>query len=105
MHPEVLLKFAVRNFDSIVSKICMCLENGPGTGDFEYVPYWIDSVCIISNASFDEITLFYPIVTKFSTCAAHNLGRCGFKNGANRMHSLHAIIALSLNTPKFFCLE
>ncbi len=46
----------VCNFDSIISKVCMCLENGPMTGDSEYGPYWIDSVCVISNASFDEIT-------------------------------------------------
>ncbi len=75
----------VHNFDSIVYKICMCLENGVRTDDFEYGPYWIDSVCVISNARFDEITLFHPIVTKFSTCTAHNLGRCGFENGTDRM--------------------
>ncbi len=73
----------------------MCLENGPRAGDSEYGPYWIDSVCFICNASSDEITLFYPIVTKFNTCAAHNRRRRGFENGAYRMHSLHAPIALS----------
>ncbi len=46
----------VCNFDSTVSKICMCLENGLRTGDSEYGPYWIDSVYFISDASSDEIT-------------------------------------------------
>ncbi len=46
----------VRNFDSILSKICMCLENGVETSDFKCGPYLIDSVCVISDASFDEIT-------------------------------------------------
>ncbi len=85
----------VHNFDPIVYKICVCLENGGRTGDSEYGSYWIDTVCVISNASFDEITEFYPIVTKFSTCAAHILGKSGLENGANRMNSLHATIALS----------
>ncbi len=76
------------NFDSIVAKISICLDNGPRTSYFKYGPYWIDSVCVISNTSFDEITKFYPtvtnpIVTKFSKSAAHNLGRSGFENGAN----------------------
>ncbi len=46
----------VCNFDFVVSKICIWLENGPRTGDSEYGPYWIDSVYFISDASFDEIT-------------------------------------------------
>ncbi len=33
----------------------MCLENGPGTGDYEYGPYWIDNIGFISNVSSDEI--------------------------------------------------
>ncbi len=66
---------------------------------FKYGPYWTDSVFVISNASFDEITLFYTIVTEFSTCAAHNLKRCGFENGDDCRHCLHAIITLSLKSP------
>ncbi len=46
----------VCNFDSIVSKICMCLENGPAIGDSEYGPYWIDSVYFMIDASSDKIT-------------------------------------------------
>ncbi len=52
-------------------------------GEFEYGPYWIYSVRVISNASFDEIIKFYPIVSKLSTCAARDLGRYGSEYGAN----------------------
>ncbi len=44
------------NIDLIVTKICICLNNGPRMGEFEYGPYWIYSACVIRNASFDEIT-------------------------------------------------
>ncbi len=50
------IRGTVRNFDSIVFKVCMCPDNGPRTSDFEYGPYWVDSVCVIINVSFDEIT-------------------------------------------------
>ncbi len=45
-----------RNFDSIVAKICTCLDNGPRMDDLEYGPYWIESVCVISNTSLDGST-------------------------------------------------
>ncbi len=62
----------VYNFDSVVSKICMCLENGPRTGDSEYEPYWIDvsalafriyiennnKNCVTRNQK-EELTTFY----------------------------------------------
>ncbi len=34
----------------------MCVDSCPRTGEFEYGLYWIDSMCVISNTSFDKIT-------------------------------------------------
>ncbi len=44
---------AAHNFDGIVTKIRICLDNGPRTSEFEFGPYWIYSVCGISNTRFD----------------------------------------------------
>ncbi len=43
-----------RNFDSIVTTICICQDMGPKMTEFEFGPFWINSVCGISDTSLVE---------------------------------------------------
>ncbi len=75
-----------RNFDSIVTIICICLDMGPKTNDFEFGPFWIYNVRGISNTSLDGSTywqVFYPVVAKISTCVDYGLRRYSFENGVD----------------------
>ncbi len=76
-----------RNFDSIMTIICICLDVGPKTIEFQFGSFWICSVCGISNTSLDGSIywqVFYPIVTKISTIVNHGLKSFNFENGAHR---------------------
>ncbi len=54
-----------RNFDWIGIKVCMCLANGPWTGEFEYgIIYKTYGHYLISHKSFVGSTWFKRIVTK-----------------------------------------
>ncbi len=60
---------------------------GPKTIEFEFSPFWIYSVCGISNTSLVGSTywqVFYPIVSKINTIVDHDLRSFNFENGAHR---------------------
>ncbi len=44
------------NFDSIRTIICICLDMGAKMTEFEFGPFWIYSVCGISNTNLDGST-------------------------------------------------
>ncbi len=45
-----------RNFDLLVTKTCICPDNGMRMSEFKFGPHWNYSVYRISHISFDEST-------------------------------------------------
>ncbi len=72
---------------------------GSKMNESQFGPFWIYSVCGISNTCLNGSTyrqVFNPVVTKINTCVDRGIRRYSFANGADRKHSSHATVALSL---------
>ncbi len=64
-----------RNFDSIVTIICIYLDMGPKTIEFKFGPFRIYSVCGMSNTSLDG----NPILILLLNNAMRLFPQCDFK--------------------------